>query len=425
MERLIRLLNETNVSDWKITRKTTLSHQAFFIKHELDQHRIAETVHTEVYIYVDVENESVKLRGGAKHEFSSTDSDEEIRKQLEKMKYNATLALNPFFELAEPVKDVEPKSHYNLSDMLKTVISAVRSVKDTDSESINSYEVFVSEYYYEIKNSRGVDVSFNTMDEQIEIVINSRSGDQEIELFHNVDFADKPLDEIKEGILEVFRQASDRNKAVTTSKSNGMTVILTGEDNASFFRYFLMKTSSRMIYGRSSQVRIGDVFQSEEDCDKITVEIKKELPYSSRNMKYTMDGNPAKDLFIAKDGVYTNLWGEQATSYYLGLKEAVPANNYVVSGGSRTAAEMHDQPYLEVVKFSSFIMSPVSGDFGGEIRLGYYHDGEKVIPVTGGSITCNMDTALKTLRMSKETVQYDNCVVPKFIELKNVAVAGK
>ncbi|MBQ1303509.1 MAG: hypothetical protein IIY51_01235, partial [Erysipelotrichaceae bacterium] len=156
-----------------------------------------------------------------------------------------------------------------------------------------------------------------------------------------------------------------------------------------------------------------------------TVELVRELPYSSMNMPYTVEGNPAKDLVLVKDGQYMNYWGDQPNCYYLGIKEAVPANNFVVSGGTRTIEEMKKDPYLEIIQFSSFVMNPMTGDFGGEIRLAYYYDGKTVTPVTGGSITCNMQDSLSSMYFSSKTRQINNCVVPQTIQVFNVNVAGE
>ncbi|MBQ1878698.1 MAG: TldD/PmbA family protein, partial [Erysipelotrichaceae bacterium] len=76
-------------------------------------------------------------------------------------------------------------------------------------------------------------------------------------------------------------------------------------------------------------------------------------------------------------------------------------------------------------QFSSFVMNPMTGDFGGEIRLAYYYDGKTVTPVTGGSMTADISEVIKTIRLSRETEQYDYCLVPRTIRLLNVAISGE
>lgn len=424
-EQLVKLAEASHVDDWKLVEKTTVSHQAFFVKQKLDQHRIADTVETTLTVYMDTEIEGQKMRGSASHEFFPGTDEQAMKDTIENMKKNALIALNPYFELVKEEQYHEERETHQLQDVLKTVVAAVQNIKDTATEKINSYEIFVNEYFYRIRNSRGVDISFNTTDEEMEVIINSIDGDHEIELYHRVQFDRQPLEEISKGILDVFRYAKDRTAAVPTRKSLDMTVLMSGVDNAEFFRYFLMKSSTAMVYRRASQVKPGDVIQEGDDCDRITIELKKELPYSSRNLPYTTDGLKNHDVTIVKDGVYTSYWGDPTTAYYLGIKDITSPRNYVVSGGSRTSEQLHSEPYLEIIQFSNFIMNPMTGNFGGEIRLAYYYDGKTVTPVTGGSITCSMKTMLNSIRMSKETVQLDSCIVPRTVQLFHVAVAGE
>jgi len=425
LERLVKLLNEAEVSDYRIVETTTVSHQAYFVKQALDQHRISNVTHMTLEVNMDSEVNGQKFRGKASREIYQGESDEQLKADIENLKFNALLAKNPYYEIVKDEKYYEEKKDYNLTAVFENVVKAMQNVKNTETEKVNSYEIFVNEYYYHIVNSQGVDITFNTMDEEIEIVINSIDGDHEIELYHNEKFADKPIEEITAGIQKIFEYAKDRTQAKPTRKMMGVTVLMSGEDNRSFFRYFLAKTNTQSVFFGNSQVKIGDNCQESEDCDKITLKLVSHLPHSSRNMPYSKEGSKALDLTVVENGIYQNYWGDQTTAYYLGLEKASPANNYVVEPGSRTVAEMKQGSYLEIIQFSSFIMDPVSGDFGGEIRLGYYHDGQTVTPVTGGSITCNMNSALKHIYLSQETRQLDNCIVPCTIQLFDVNVAGE
>ena len=425
LERLIKLLGEAEVSDYRIVEVTEVSHQAFFVKQSLDQHRISNVTHMTLEVYMDSEEDGQKLRGKGSREIYQGESDEQLKADIETLKFNASLAMNPYYEIVKNEKYFEEKKDYNLTEVFDNVVKAMQNVRNTETEKVNSYEVFVTEYYYHIVNSKGVDLSFNTMDEEVEIVINSIDGDHEIEVYHNEKFADKPMVEITAGIQKIFEYAKDRTQAKPTRKMMGVNVLMSGKDNADFFEYFLYKTNTQSVFYGNSQVKIGDNCQESDDCDKVTLKLAGYLPHSSRNMPYSKEGNKALDLTIVDNGVYQNYWGDQTTAYYLGLEKATPFNNYVVEPGSRTVAEMKQEPYLEIIQFSSFLMSPVSGDFGGEIRLGYYYDGQTVTPVTGGSITCNMNTALKHIYFSKETKQYDSCIVPQTIQLFDVNVAGE
>ena len=51
-------------------------------------------------------------------------------------------------------------------------------------------------------------------------------------------------------------------------------------------------------------------------------------------------------------------------------------------------------------------MDPVSGNFGGEIRLGYESDGENVHPVVGGSLSANFANVLKNIKLLSYKKKY-------------------
>ena len=44
---------------------------------------------------------------------------------------------------------------------------------------------------------------------------------------------------------------------------------------------------------------------------------------------------------------------------------------------------------------------------GGEVRLAYLHDGEKVTPITGISVSGKLSEVLNSIRLSEETVAYN------------------
>ncbi len=85
---------------------------------------------------------------------------------------------------------------------------------------------------------------------------------------------------------------------------------------------------------------------------------------------------------------------------------------------------MHAAPYLEPVMFSDFQLDPVTGDFGAEVRLAYYFDGEKMIPVSGGSISGSLGTLRTTMRRSAETAVATLSRCPVAIMLQGAIITG-
>ncbi|MGN1399112.1 MAG: metallopeptidase TldD-related protein [Erysipelotrichaceae bacterium] len=423
MDKLISILNSCDVSDYQIVCDETQSHQCFFIRHQLDQHRICTEKKITLTIFVD--NPDKTLRGSAKKEIFAGETEEEIRADIMDMKENALLAFNPYYPLESNVSYTEAKKDFNLLDSLKNVITAVESIEETGTEKINSYEVFVNQKYRHIINSQGVEITFNSSDEMVEIVINSTDGSHEVEVYHMIEAgSDRDSESIKAEIEAVFKKANDRSKAQPVKKMSGAHVLISGNDLREFFHYFLDKINTADVYSKMSQNKVGDVVQKGTDCDKITLKVKASLPYSSRNVLYSTEAVKATDFTVLQQGEYVNYVGSRQFAHYLGLTDVGFENNFVVEPGSKTVGEMKQQPYLEIVEFSSFQVDPITGDFGGEFRLAYYYDGTSVKEVTAGSITANINEVLDHIYLSKETRQVNNCIIPATIELFNINVAG-
>ncbi len=424
MKRLVEILNKSNLADYQIVQKETVSHQAFFIKQQLDQHRISSVTHTKLTIYVDSQDKS--KRGSATKEIYPNETDEEIRKDIESMKFDASLAMNKYYPLVEDQHYFEEKEDFDLVKSLENVVKAVQSIEDTETEKINSYEIFVDEERYHIYNSKDVDVTFNKTSEMVEIVINSLSKEHEVEVYHMIEAgADQTSEAIREEILEVFKKASDRSKAVPAKKMSKAHVLISGSDLKEFFDYFRAKINAQMIYGGMSQNKVGDVIQKGDDCDKITLKAVKEMNYSNTNLPYSLEGVKASNFTILDNGKYVNNVGSARFAYYLGLNDVKYASNFTVESGSKSIEEMKKDPYLEIAQFSSFQVDTVTGDFGGEFRLAYYYDGNSVTPVTAGSVTINMNDVLDHIYLSKESKQYNDCIIPVAIELFDIEVAGQ
>ena len=86
--------------------------------------------------------------------------------------------------------------------------------------------------------------------------------------------------------------------------------------------------------------------------------------------------------------------------------------------------ELKSAPYLHIVSFSDFQMDSMSGHFGGEIRLALLYDGEKVTPVTGGSVNGSILAVQGNMLFSRERYQNDEYDGPYAVRIEGVEVAG-
>ena len=86
--------------------------------------------------------------------------------------------------------------------------------------------------------------------------------------------------------------------------------------------------------------------------------------------------------------------------------------------------QMKQGAYLHIVSFSDFQMDDFTGHFGGEIRLAFLSDGEKVIPVTGGSVNGSILEVQDRMIFSKERYTNSRYDGPMAVVMDGVQVAG-
>ena len=110
------------------------------------------------------------------------------------------------------------------------------------------------------------------------------------------------------------------------------------------------------------------------------------------------------------------------------LNPPVVSGNLEIPPGSKSWNELlreHDRTIL-VVQFSTFDPQPVSGDFLGEIRVGYeYRADGAVIPLRGGSVSGNVSKGMLDCYFSKEMETFNGYFGPRGIRMESAQVAGK
>ena len=131
-----------------------------------------------------------------------------------------------------------------------------------------------------------------------------------------------------------------------------------------------------------------------------------------------------KETQVIQDGIITNFLASKRFADYLNIPCTGSITNTIVTGGSKSESEFFLEPYLKVIKFSAFQIDPMTGNFGGEFRLGIYFDGEKEVPVTLGSIAANIKDVQENMFLSKEQAKYNYLLGPKSIQFFNVRIAG-
>lgn len=421
LDNIVKSLKKLNISTWEIQEENTKAWEFYFIKHQLDQHRLKDVSHTKVTVYSHNEDGSL---GNASSEIPPFSTVEEIEKELEQLHERASYIHNQSYELVGKTSQPGHQESVDLAQISKDFINVVHSIQEDEESYINSYEIFVQEKTVRQLNSEGLDVTNTYPSSMLEIILNAREGDHEIELYRNYRSGRCDATFLASSIQQTLAYGKDRLKAVPTPVSQKMPVLFAGKDSVTLFDYYLFKLNAQAKLMEASHFEKGKEIHDSVVGDKVSLYSHIYLENSSINKSVDNDGSEIKEECLLDQNVVKKFIGNRRFSSYAGLEASYEVANYEISGGTYTEEGLRTGDYLEVVDFSDFQMDGLKGDFAGEIRLAYLHQGGKVTIVTGGSISDNWENQIEQLKMSRTQRQYNRAVVPSVVLLPNVMVTG-
>ena len=85
-----------------------------------------------------------------------------------------------------------------------------------------------------------------------------------------------------------------------------------------------------------------------------------------------------------------------------------------VNTGSLCDEELQKAPYFECVSMSGLQVDVYNDYIGGEVRLAYYFDGEKKIPITSISISGKLSDAINNIKLSDTAASFGRYRGPKY-----------
>ena len=425
-EEVREILSASGADAWELTENHRKVREFYFIHHDLDQHRLRNVRDFQIKVYRLFDNG--KYLGSAGGSLSPTASQGEAISLLQNWLTSAAFVRNPVYTLVPPEESTgEMDASVTSVDTAKIAekfFSVMTNLPETATEDINSFELFVSEYKIRFANSLGVDRTKSAPSTALEVILNARNELHEIELYRMITAGECNQEALTAELTRAFSLARDRLIATPTPALSRADVLFSTEAALPLYDYFADRLDASFKVRGYSDWEIGKSVVENAKGDQVTLDAVPFLSNSSANATFDAEGATIRETRMMEDGIPQHFLGSRQFSCYLGLTESFRPGNLIFSGGTHSEEDLRSDLYLEAVEFSDFQVNPVTGDIAGEIRLAYWHDGEKSTPVTGGSISGNMSDFLKNLRMSQETVQYDSHVIPHFTRLSGVSIAG-
>jgi predicted Zn-dependent protease len=435
IDRIKKILADQAIENWKIIEDEISSRELFFIKKDLDMNRAKDVTKYSVTLYRDFEEESTQYRGSAQVSLSSQASDEELLSTLEKAYLSASFVKNPWYPLAKPEKStLSPiKSQFSqkeLTPVLKKLQERLY-VNDTfDKGGINSAEIFVNKYKRRFLNSEGIDVTFPRYQGDIELICDWKEGSEEVEIYNMFSFSDVDSNFIETECRDQIEHCRLRSLAEKSPDLKNIPIILTGEAVKETMGFYLTQSSAKMVFEKVGRGKIGEVFQEKEGKDEgvkgdlISITLEPEMEGSPHSAPYDSDGVALKRTEIFKEGKLLSYHGNLQYAHYLNVPASGSIKNISVTCGGQSVETWKKKPHVEILSFSNFQMDPITGDFGGEVRLALWFDGKETKPLTGASLSATLFDVQKEIYLSAEGVRKEGYDGPAYLMFPGGHLAG-
>jgi len=416
----------------------TRSVESYNIRHQTEMRREIMTTDISLTLYVDFsekdeKGEEQKYRGSFSTDIHPGTSADELCEIITQGIYAAGFVKNAYYPLVsalpQPAVQISCMD-IDISKALDDLQTAFYECDKHESGHISYSEFFITQRDVRIINSSGVDVEYTIHNAFVETAVHWRSENTgEIEISESYRFSldigiDAASENLKERVTQLFVTASKKAEAASTPMVGDINVLLSGECLATFFSYYRSSSNARLVYQQLSTFKEGAVVQGGGQSDKINLTLDPHMRGSASSRLYDENGLPLQSHLIIGDGKLLKYSGDTRFASYLNIEPTGNIANMHVTGGTVKYVDLRKEPHLELVSFSDFQVNPVTGDFGSEIRLGYYYDGETITPVTGGSISGNMSKVHESLRMSVEERQYNDYKGPAVICIKGASISG-
>ena len=410
------------VSDYKINLTAKESYECFYVKGKLETVRCTDTCDKIVTVYVD----HGEFKGDSQFYVYPSTTGEEMAELIEKAVEKASLLNNKMYTLPEnETGEYEVKSNfsaYTLSGLSKEITEAVFSANNLENADLNSVEIFVNRHTDTVCNSRGIHKTQVRYDAMVEAIPTFNGEGESVELYQQYNFSAFCAETVKEEIAQKLREVKARASAVKPDFSLNCKVILNKQELGELFGTISYDLNFSTVYSHANLYHKGDDIQADPTGDKITITMAGSVPGNIRSAHFDGDGMTLKDTTIVKDGKAVAYYGANRFGQYL---EEVPTGNLrciQVAPGSACAKCLTAAPYLEVLSMSGLQVDPFNDYIGGEIRLAYYCDGEKTMPVTGISITGSLKQVLSSIRLSTEIAAEDGYTGPAKAILQDMKI---
>lgn len=411
IDRIKNIFARLCIDDYLIRELTRESLEMYFVKKALDTKRSVKTTDYTLTVYRSFTEGECEYRGSSEVLVFPSMTDDEIEKKIADGYASATHVRAMTYPAAPVVCDVRERSEESLSRLCRGYAEALYRY-DTEADAfVNSAELFCTSTYTRIITSHGIDVAYPSLEASGEIVVQCK-GESDVELFDYFRYEGEQYDALSERVRGKLNAVRDRARATRDLPSGEYSIILSGECVRTMLGYALFLADAKNVHTGYSDGRIADgvkaVFPD--------LELVPTVPYSREGIRM-------QERALVRDGELCTLVGGMRHATYLGAEPTGEYERIRAESGAYPLELLASIPCVYIDSFSDFQFDELDGYFGGEVRLGYYYDGERVRAVTGFSVSGNIRSVGK-VRYSRERYSDYTYEGPACMMIDGVSIAG-
>ncbi len=432
------LRKQDGVDDWLVKHIGKTSTQYYVIGSRPESRRKVSSEQMVATIMNDhprAEGGKDRSRGEAQVTLLPTDLPH-LSEKLSQAVFMASLADNPWYGLPGPteyprVDMADADMQAAPSELAERMIEQLTgALEDEQAVRLSSAEVFIEEEQITLRNSHGAQGSRVQTNTLLDFVLLSSSAEDEME-------SHIALRRRRAADLDIsafaHRQAQYARDALTAGTPNTGTYPVVVSDEAlaellgsAGYSPLILRSSAQLKYQQMTTWEAGDsVFPEEASGDLLTMYSNTLLPFGNRSGSFDNHGLPGQRITIIENGILARFWATSRYAQYLQIPATGDFGNMEIESGSVPFANLFDGgPLYHIVAFSAMSPDPFTGNFVGEIRLGYEIDEGRKRPIRGGSISGNLFAALAAASLSKERVFLGDYLGPRGMRFAEVTVAG-
>ena len=405
MRTIIELLEKNSgVHDYKINVHAKESCELFFVKGKLETVRRTDTCDKEVTVYVD----HGEFKGDAQFLVYASNTEEQIAAMIDEAVEKAHLINNKTYTLPENETGeyaVESNfAEYDPMDLAAKMAETTFAANTVENGTLNSVEVFINQHTETVVNSRGLNKTQIRYDAMVEAIPTYNGEELSVELYEQYNINNFDAEEMTREIAGKMAEAKARYEAVKPETAPECKIILNKRELSALMARIASNLNYASVYAHANVFSKGDLIQTAPTGDAINIFAEGEAAGCTKSAKFDSDGLSLDGIQVVENGKAVNYYGSNRFGQYLGEKPTGDLQCARVGAGTATAGELTTGPYVEVISTSGMQVDFFNDYIGGEVRLAYYHDGEKVTPITGISVAGKLSEVLNTIRLSDEII---------------------